>query len=353
MNKIGFLAFIRPFYQKTMGFWALALIFGGVLMELRQHVLLGRFLFKNPIAFWILPFAFLVFGLLHLRIQLNLLRKNDYLVFHQLGLVPKKDFRSFWTQIILGNHSPLLVYFFFLSYFAWEQNKPVSGIILWLTVFGVLGFNFWKIRKTLGHPLKEVVVKRPKVRWTFPRFTWIILSLRQSRPLLFLLTKGLSLLLLNGFYLSFQSGNYDFRWLQFGVLCVSYFQLPLIFEKTEREVVQQTWILALPLTLYHKLSYQFGSLALLAFPELFFLGWKGLNSSLPYEYALLGALLLSFMAALQVLVYQKKESLSFPNLTSVLFFLLFLGIIFGLPGWVFILPISFLFINQTRGAFHF
>lgn len=353
MDKIGVLAFIRPFYQKTMGFWALVLIFGGVLMELRQHVLLGRFLFKNPLAFWILPFAFLVFGLVHLRIQLSLLRKNDYLVFHQLALFPKRDFRSFWTQIILGNHSPLLGYFLFLSYFAWEQNKPVSGIILWLTVVGVLGFNFWKIRKTLDHPLKEAVIKRPRVRWTFHRFTWIILSLRQSRPLLFLLTKGLSLLLLNGFYLSFQSGNYDFRWLQFGILCVSYFQLPLIIEKAEKEVVQQTWILALPLTLYHKLSYQVGSLVLLILPELIFLGWKGALSYKLDEYLALGMLSLTFVVGLQLMVYQKGKSTKFLQLLAAAFFLVFLGIVFGFPWLAFSIPISLLFLYQIRSAYQF
>lgn len=351
MNKVAVHAFIRPFYQKTMGLWAFVLIFGGVLMEWKQHVLLGRFFFKNPIAFWLLPAAFLVFSLVHLRIQLGQLRKNNYLIFHQLGLFTRNESGKFWSQIILSNHSPLLAYFFFLSFFAWEQNKIPQGTILWLSVICLLGFNLWKIQRTLHFPLKEEVIKQPSVRWTFPRFTWVILSMRQNRPILLLLTKALGLLLLNGFYLSFQSGGYDFRWMQFGILCVSYLQLPLILEKTDTEVQRQSWVLALPLQLSHKLGYQLGSLGILIFPELLFLGWKGFHASHLNEYLILGIQCLSFVAGLQLLAYQKGKRFKFPQLVAGAFFLAFLGIVYGLPWIGFSIPIALLFLIQMRSPY--
>lgn len=352
MNKAAIDAFVRPFYQMTLGFWAVILLIGGVLMEAKQHVLLARFLFTTPEAFWLIPVLLLLYGLLHLRIQLELLRRNDYLVFHHLGLFPEKDLRLFWSQIILANFSPILTYFLFLSYFAWEQKALVPGFALWVSIVTVLGYTFWKIRKTLHHPLREAIIHRPAVRWAFPRFTWILLSLRQHRPVLVLLTKAFGLLFLNGFFYSFLSGGYDFRWLQFGILCVAYIQLPLIFEKTEKEIEHQTWTLALPLTLKDKLGYQLGSLMLLIGPELFFLVWKGVLSTVS-ENLMLGILLLSFISTLQVLVYGKKESSSFPNLAATLFFGLFLAIIFGLPWWIMALAFSVLLVNQERRAFHF
>lgn len=350
MDKLALLAFVRPFYQKTLGFWTLILLIGGVLMEPAQHILIGRFLFKNPLAFWLLPTSILLFGWIHLRIQVELVRKNEYLIFHQLGLFSTLDFRRFWSQILLLNFSPFLGNFLFLSYFAWEQKALFLGMLLWLLSFGVIFFNFILIQKTLHQPLKETIIHRPSVRWTFPRFTWIILSIRNHRPILFLLTKAFSLLLLNGFFFSFQSGDYDIRWLQFGVLIVTYVQLPLILEKSDRELTHQSWTLGLPLSLDSKLGYQLGSLAMLVFPELLFLVWKGLISS-NFENLLLAILLLSFSCALQVLVYRKRESSSFPNLASAMFFGLFLAIIFNLPWWAFVIGISFLFIHQSKRAF--
>jgi hypothetical protein len=279
-----------------------------------------------------------------------LVRKNEYLIFHQLGLFSTLDFRRFWSQILLLNFSPFLGYFLFLSYFAWEQKALFLGMLLWLLSFGVIFFNFILIQKTLHQPLKETIIHRPSVRWTFPRFTWIILSIRNHRPILFLLTKAFSLLLLNGFFFSFQSGDYDIRWLQFGVLIVTYVQLPLILEKSDRELTHQSWTLGLPLSLDSKLGYQLGSLAMLVFPELLFLVWKGLISS-NFENLLLAILLLSFSCALQVLVYRKRESSSFSNLAAAMFFGLFLAIIFNLPWWAFVIGISFLFIHQSKRAF--
>ncbi len=352
MDKLAVLAFVRPFFQKTLGFWTLVLLIGGVLMEPAQHFLIGRFLFKNPLAFWLLPTSIFLYGWIHLRIQLELVRKNDYLIFHQLGLFSSSDLRRFWSQILLLNFSPFLGYFLFLSYFAWEKKALFLGILLWMLSFGVFLFNFILIQKTLHQPLKKTFIHRPSVRWTFPRFTWIILSIRNHRPILFLLSKAFSLLLLNGFFFSFQSGDYDIRWLHFGVLIVSYVQLPLILEKSDHELNHQSWTLGLPLSLGSKLSYQLGSLTLLVFPELLFLVWKGLISS-NFEHLLLAILLLSFSCALQVLIYRKRESSSFPNLAAAMFFGLFLAIIFSLPWWAFVIGVSFFFIHQSKRAFGF
>jgi hypothetical protein len=126
----------------------------------------------------------------------------------------------------------------------------------------------------------------------------------------------------------------------------------LILDKTEKELAQQPWTLGLPLSLGNKMGYQAGSLALMVFPELLFLVWKTSLSS-NFENLLLAILLLSFSCALQVLVYRKRESSSFPNLAAAMFFGLFLAIIFSLPWWAFVIGISFLFIHQSKRAFGF
>jgi len=353
MNKIGLFAFVRPFYRKTLGLWVSILLVGGVLMEVKQHVLLGRFFFKNPLVFLILPSALFLFGWVHLTIQKKLLQNKEYLVFHQLGLFSKKDFWLFWIRILLANFSPLIGYFLFLSYFAWEQQALLKGGVLWGTLLVSLFINYSQIRQILIKPLKDRTIYRPFFTRPFPRFTWLLLSLRQNRPILLLITKAFSLLILNGFFYAFQSGNYDLRWLQFGILCVSFFQFPLILEKTEKEIEQQTWLLSLPLPIPVKLFYQIGSLILLVLPEMLFLSWKGLNSSFPSDYITLAIVLISDMIALQFLIYQKKEVSSFPNWLAGLFFLLFLGVIFGFPWWIVFLLTFTLLIHHIRSPYHF
>jgi hypothetical protein len=247
----------------------------------------------------------------------------------------------------------ILGYFLFLSYFAWEQKNWTQGLILWLTVVGMVLFTHRKIQNTLHHPLKESFIRRPPVRWTFPHFTWIILSLRQNRPILLLLSKVLSLLLLNGFYYSFQTGSYDLRWLQFGMLLVAYLQLPLLLEKTESELQRQSWMLSLPLGMEHKLGYHLGSFCLLIFPELLFLAWKGWISGEMKDYLILGILALSFLMSLQLVVYKEGLSSAFLSWVVGIFFLFFLGIVFGLPWFLFSAPIALLFLNRISSAYQF
>lgn len=353
MSKVETLAFVRPFYQRTLGFWAFALIVGGVFMEVGQHVLLGRFFFKSPIAFWILPICVIVFGLVHLRIQLGLLRSKEYLIFHHLGLLPKTEFLKWWSKIILANYSLTLAYLLFLSHFAWELNNWSHGLILWLTVVGMVFFTFTKIRKTVSNPLSESIIRRPPIHRTFPRFSWILLSVRQHRPLLLLLSKVLSLLLLNGVYYSFQTGIYDFRWLEFGTLVLAYTQLPLLLEKAESEIKEQSWLLSLPLKVSHKAGYHLGSIALLILPELLFLGWKGWNSGALTDYLILSVLTLAFLIALHLLVYWDGLSTTFVQKLAGVFFLFFFAILFGLPWLLLCMPIVILFHLHLRSSYRF
>ena len=333
MSDINFKAFVIPFYRNLFGFWVLVLVFGGVFMELRQHVLLGKFLFEHPLAFSILPVGFLLYAGFHLRFQLLILRTREYHFFHHTALLPFRFFGKSWTLILLSNHAVLIGYLAFLSFFGLEKNAWILLTILWLVVLFALGISIWLIRQHLGKPLKEAVLIRPRWKGALPQITWFALELRQNRPILLLLTKGLSLLLLNGFFLSFRSGSYDHRWLEFGVLCVAFFQIPILMEKNEFENSRMEWFRNLPRPFTQKMLTHLGTLVLVLFPELLFLLVKGGQQSVWDALISLPLFLISLVLALQGLVYRFPGN-SFFQFGFSLYFGSFLLILFGVP-WIF------------------
>lgn len=350
MNDIHFKSFVIPFYRNLLGFWVLALIFGGVFMELKQHILLGQFLFEHPLAFLILPVGFLLYSIFHLRFQLTLLRTRDYLLFHQTALLPFRTFAANWTFVFFLNHAILIGYLTFLSFFGLEKSAWTLLFVLWLTVLSAFAITVWRIFRHLRSPLKEAVLIRPNWKGGLPRVTWFALELRQNRPILLLLTKGLSIALLNGFFLSFRSGSYDHRWLEFGVLCVSFFQIPLLLEKNDFENDRMAWFKNLPVSFSQKMLTHLGTLALILFPELLFLLWKGAQHS-AWEFLIpLPLMLVSLVLALLALIYRFPGT-GFFHSAFGLFFLCFFLMLFGVP-WLFPMAASaFFFVLQIRPPF--
>lgn len=334
-----------------MGFWVLVLVFGGVFMELKQHILLGRFAFTYPSAFVIVPVSFGIYSFLQLRFQLEQLKLPNYLVFHQLGLWPKVVLAKFWIGIWMANHFIFLVYLIFLSYFGVEKNAWHLLFFLWTSVFIALVVSWLRIYKSLRTTIPEKKWNNPFRHIRFPRFTWLSLHLRQERPLLVLGTKIFSLFLLSGFFTSYSSGTYDIRWLQFGTLAVVFLHFPILLEKIDFESEKLVLLRNLPLRISQKVSNHFWSLTLVLFPELLFLIWNGPKFLGPLEMAELVFLLLSLTLGLMSQISLSKEK-DFPlQYLSGSFFLFFLCILFGISGWgIGILSIGIFFIG-IRDAF--
>lgn len=351
MNKLQFQAFVIPFYRKFLGFWVLALVFGGVFMELRQHILLGRFAFSYPSAFLILPVSFGIYSFLQLRFQLEQLKLPSYLVFHQLGLWPKVILAKFWIGIWLANHSIFLVYLIFLSFFGVEKHAWGLLFFLWITVILALAFSWLRIYKSLRTTIPEKIWHKPFRHIRLPRFTWLSLHLRQERPLLALGTKILCLILLNGFFNSYSSGTYDIRWLQFGTLAIIFLHFPILLEKVEFENEKLVSLRNLPLRFSQKSANHFWSLTIVLIPELLFLLWNGPKFLNPMEVAELVFLLLSLTVGLMSQIsLSRRENFPLQYLIGS-FFLFFLFILFGISGWgIGILSIGIFFLG-IRDAF--
>lgn len=352
MDKIKLSSFIQPFFQKTLGFWAVILLVGGVLMEFKQHLQIARFLINHPVLFVPLGIGFFLFTWIHLRIQLDLIRNPTYLVFHHFGLFKKDEFLSFWASTILINHSPLLAYLAFMMLIGWEQaNLAPTWILGSLYLMGLV-FTLEKIRKTFQNPLQESVILRPRFRNPIPRFSWILFHLRDQRPILLLLSKFLGILLLNGFFYSYQSGGYDLRWLQFGILCTAFTHFFLLLEKSIFEQNTQSWILALPIPLIPKFAYHLGNFLIILFPELLFLVWRSSTLSI-IEVMSLCIYLISLVAGLYTLIIRKSASPTFHIWIIGYFFSAFLLALFGTSSIILSCFIGLIFFLNLQKPFQF
>ncbi len=302
-------------------------------MELKQHVLIGRFLFSHPLAFVIVPVIFGIYSFLQLRFQLDQFQQPSYRIFHQLGLWPKVVLAKFWIGIWMATHFIFIVYLLFLSYFGGEKNAWGLLFFLWTTVFIVLVFSWLRIYKALSSTIPEKKWHKPFRHIRLPRFTWLSLHLRQERPLLILGTKILCLILLSGFFNSYSSGPYDIRWLRFGTLGVAFLHFPILLEKVEFENEKLAFLRNLPLRMTQKAANHFWSLTLVLIPELLFLLWNGPKFLDSRHVAELMFLLISLTLGLfsQISLSKRKD---FPLQYLIgSFFLLFLFILFGISGW--------------------
>lgn len=335
MDKRISQSFIQPFFQKTLGFWVLLLLVGGVLMEFKQHLQIARFLVNHPSLLILTAVGFILYTWIHLRILLGLIRSPKYLIFHHLGLLSKKYSRNFWASVFLTNHSPALAYFLFLLFIGWEQNHLPDVLILGIIYLSGLLLTGLKIQQILKLPIKDSWVVRPNLRRPIPRFTWIFFHLKNHRPILFLLSKLVSLVLLNGFFVTYLSGEYDFRWLQFGVLCVSIVQFFLLIEKSNFERLGLSWTLTLPFSIFKKSGNHLGNFLLIIGPELLFLAWRGGIELQAIDTISLITFFISLLMGIYGLILQKSKSSRFHFWISGLFALIFLSILFGVPWyWV-------------------
>jgi hypothetical protein len=155
--------------------------------------------------------------------------------------------------------------------------------------------------------------------------------------MLILLVKLVSLLLLNGFIFSYQSGGYDLRWIAFGVLCSSFMHYPIWLEKVRFESEELTWFLNLPRSIFLKIGQQLVSFGFLLLPELILLG---INFPGFHSLQLIPLLFGVNLGSYGLVIFQYKD-IDWTKVIIGSFFLVFILIIFSVPLWLlFILSLS-------------
>ncbi len=351
MKELSISAFVSPFYRQYLGFWVLLLVFTTVFMEYPQHVLLAEFIYRNPILPWVLPLIFLSFSMLVLSFQKELLCKPSYAIFHHLGLWPKTEFRSHIFQVWISTHAFFIVYLGFLSIYGIKAHSYLSVFALWLVIIFSFVLHLNQIKKTFSKPIKERLVPRPFKRLTLPPFSWLLVQLKEKRPLLLLSTKGLSLILLSGFFTSYATGRYDIRWLLFAGLIAAYFHLPILMERMKMEATSMNWFKSLPSHPWRKSREHIIGLSLILSPEILMFFWRGIEVLSAFEVGYLAIYMLSLVLGLLGLLKWIRLKSYDQRILIPAFFIVFITIIFSFhPLFISILGLC-LFVLMMRHAY--
>lgn len=324
-------SFVIPFYKAFLGFFILVLLITCVFMEFRQHLLIAERIVENNFAYLGLVGFVLIFSLFQIRFQLLLMNDSRYLIFHLLAFLDKKKFILVYLGIWTKTHALLLCYSFFFTYVSFNLGRIEKAFLLVLLLFGVFVLDFMLLYFKVQKPIPERTISKSILFPKIPFSIWFLKQLSKNRPFLLLGVKLVSLLLLSGFLISYQSGGYDWRWVAFGLLNSSFLHYPVWLEKVRFEQEELGWFLGLPRNLLAKILANFISLGILLIPEILLILLRYSFLDNPLESTHLALFFVGTNLGLYGLVIRQAEQIDWVKVIIGSFFLVFLLILFSLP----------------------
>ena len=344
-------SFVIPFYKAFLGFFMLVILISTVFMEFKQHVMLAERVLENDQFFLGVLGAFSIFEIFQERYQLTLMNDLRYRVFHSLAFfsIPKllKIQLSIWTK----THALLLIYAVFLSYIGLHSQSLLKPILLWFFVLGVFSLEFTLFYFKLRRPFPDKVISKAILFPRIPFGFWFLKHLATNRPMLIIAVKLVSLILLNGFFFSYESGGYDLRWIAFGLLCAGFIHFPVWMEKVRFDVEELGYFLNLPRSLFLKIRHQLTSLILFILPELILIGIKFKTQDFGLIALNLSFFFVSLNLGLLGLVVFQSQHIDWTKAIIGAFFLPFLVILFSVPLYLIAVPSLAAFILAIKNPY--
>lgn len=334
MNDFYTKSFVIPFYKAFLGFFILVNLISFVFMEFRQHVLIAERVLENDTFFISILGAFMILEIFQQRFQISLMNQIRYRVFHSLAFFPIPKLAKVYLAIWSKNHALVLIYAVFFSYIGMTSQSLIKPILLWCFILGIFSLGFSLFYFKIRYPFPDKVISKsrlfPKVLFSF----WFLKHLATKRPVLIIGVKFVSLLVLNGFFFSFESGGYDLRWIAFGLLCTAYLHFPVWLEKVRFDTEDLPYFLNLPRSIFLKIRHQLTSIVFFILPELVLIGIKFNGQEHGLISLNLSFLFISINLGLLGLVVFQRQNIDWTKVIIGAFFLIFLLIIFRIPFYM-------------------
>ena len=264
----------------------------------------------------------------------------QYGIFQQLTLLQPSLFYRLQFTVWFSNHLLIIIYILFLSVLSYGLGLWAMIVGFWVLLLFLFMIYVNLIRHKLKNPYPEKTqgglfqkmlgTHHAKIGYSY----WFLIHLKESRPFLLLLTKLVALVILNLFFYAFYTGDYDLRWLQFGVLCSAYIHLPIWQEKKDFEQEKLYSFLNLPITIFQKSRFHsYSTLQILAL-ELMFLLYQCFRMQDISALASLLFLMFSLNLGVFSLVSLTKELSHLSRNAIITFFMLFIFVLFGVHGMI-------------------
>ena len=320
-------------------------------MEFKQHVLLAERVLENDKFFLWLLGAFLIFEIFQQRYQHNLLNESRYRIFHSLAFFSVSKLVKIHLAIWPKTHALLLIYAVFLSYIGLRCQSLLKPILLWFFILGVFSLDFTLFYFKLRRPFPDKVISKAILFPRIPFGFWFLKHLATNRPMLIIAVKLISLIVLNGFFFSYESGGYDLRWIAFGLLCVTFLHFPVWLEKVRFDAEELSYFLNLPRSIFLRIRHQLTSIVLFILPELILIGIKFKTQDFGLIALNLSFFFVSLNLGLLVLIVFQSQHIDWTKAIIGAFFLIFLVILFSVPFYLIAVPSLAAFILAIKSPY--
>lgn len=355
INKVLVKVVVKEFYQTNAGFFliTIGLFFG--FLKTPQHIDIAAALASNPV-YYIIPlvlwslYASKTYFFVH---RIKKLPANSFLTDCILLNAPQRKFIVIYLQILLL--LPTIAYSLFLALIAYQIQAYQSMAYVLLGHFLVL--------LVAGHFLHHRLIQPVDTNSSSNVITWINkipkymstlfihhLFNRQPVPLLF--TKALSIGIILGASILFQSSDDDFRFLTLGALLAAGINSTLSYKYFEFNVKEMRIFNNLPISISSKFVIIIASFTLLMIPEIAVLvGNNYPNTSIFYlvQIALMFlSLSIFYHAIVQFLNMDMEHFVRYPFLLTATLFFVILGYVPPLSIALPLFIISFImFLNSS------
>ncbi len=263
------------YYRLNTGFFLLLILFGFGVLRSNDHLLLAAFFVENPTHLIIPAFLFAVYqfkALLFIRNQCHH-KWNEFL--YLAKLFPVKARVQAASRLLIFVNLPVLGYSAFIFFMGLLNDRTLSAsvycvIIIVFHLSGIFLIHRWLLMVPFERRYSRLLYGINRV---MTRRSWLVFIewLTRKELVFLLLTKAVSIVVLASCLFAFNSGDFDRRLLDFGVLTSFICTSIITFFYIKFDSLELSWKRNLPFRLYERFLEQLMAIMPLALPELILL----------------------------------------------------------------------------------
>lgn len=272
MIKVVVKTIAKPFYEAHAGFFFLLFFIAGGFMRSNEHIALATYIADS---FFLTIIVLLCFLLYHFKLLLftrSLLSAEANFFIRRL-ICASVQIRILTIGFVFISLSAVpLFYAFFLSFFMFDADAFLK--IGWLFTYFIAIFMlyFALLTRQILRPISDIktnfITRFISTKFSRPFVLWFPTYLIQSRPLLVLSTKVLSIILLTFCFSSYDVSEYDWRYLGMCVVIAMSANLVLSHTFFEFSVKSLNFLRGMPISAFERIAFYVAVVSILMIPEI-------------------------------------------------------------------------------------
>lgn len=264
---------VQEFYRQNAGLLLVTLFIAGGFMRSVEHIALATYAIHAPAMLLGYILLWTLYTTHATRFMTEVFRANEFLLLLRLW-APAHRLAALWL-IQVSLLLPVITYAgFMLTLSLQARTRIATGIIITsLLLLSTAPWGWVEYRLRHPNPDKRLSWLRLAVqnRFTTPYSLFFIRHLLHRQPVLLLLTKSGSCLLLMGVCWLFPTDDYDIRLLALGTLLTGAFHATLVYKLYQFEQTRLSLLRNLPIPVGVRFVQYSFILTLILTPELFVL----------------------------------------------------------------------------------